>query len=110
MQRSIANACQCDLNPYAMSLIRICIIYIIVVFVCSCSKSRSDTGTRLQKIEIKEYDSLGFIFFNYDQDNRLTKLIVSDDKYGIKGITTTLTYDSEGRVSTITDSYSSHPH
>ena len=95
-----------------MLLIRICLICTIVFFVNSCTKSdsRPITSLRLQKIALSRGDSLGFILFKYAQDNKLIKIIVSDDNYGITGITTTLAYDSAGRVSTFTYSNADAPY
>ena len=93
-----------QLNPYAMSLIRVCLICITIVFVNSCAKneSRSVAGTRLKKISINRTDSLAFFFFKYDQDNKLSKITTSFIDNEAAGGTTTLGYDSAGRVSTLT--------
>lgn len=73
------------------------------LFACSKEDLPAAEGTRLQMIASKWYDTLGYRIFNYDNQNKLTAVIDSNNNGNKSRFT--LDYDANGRLLKITFSY-----
>jgi hypothetical protein len=77
---------------------------LLSIFACNKEELGTAEGTRLNMIISKEYDSVGYSAFRYDNQNRLTAKIDSNNRGNISRCF--INYDSNGKLLKVT--YSSN--
>lgn len=86
-----------------MTTFRLSLIFCFISsLVFSCKKEDSASqSTRLKMIRSQDGDSVGYVFFKYDGQGRLNLMIDSNNNGHISK--TYITYDSEGKLSKVTN-------